>query len=1579
MYHWTIASLKAGSEGELYTQVESLASSGSASTLASSVIEVGSAQDKLGLGPDEEEDMSPLPTPPTLSITEEIMQFINESRAREGMPELSSDVSEPRSEPLDTQCTEPQDIREYQKTHVVNEENQLDIVSCSPQDKQPLIDIQINKEDDIEHFPHNLLPDSTSPKDFGEDISLLSSSHMPRHNYENVSESPESEVVMARLVPEQIMGQEVEDTAAKDTISDLENKMEEIVSGTPGELCDNSSSALKPADNLLLPKGDVEQKLTKSHRQIIEKIRSYYEAAEAVAEDGQVSRRNSFSNIPAGLVKDSVSRFNFFVHQVSVCDSESGRSDSNENEITSTSPTVPDQNAKIFNQPDYTGDDAVVAHNSQGQSKTESKSDDDQICDFKPCMELWKEKERKASGLQERLKASACKEGRFAEDKEVCAKDPLSTTDRRTPVLSEQVEPEQEHNESIEPKSPEQTDKTIKEAQSTAVPRDKTYYNGSLDGLPSQIKVGRWSRHGKAVTCSRTLYEGIADVSSLGFFETAPMDQCLVENSEKILSKVQMLAQMYMAKSSSMKVPLHQKRTRFTKGPCKANTLPKSEILLHQAEVKTQNQLSDIHMESVTHSAPESFGHVTVKEQFTTTCHQENYCNITGQKEQVTRIGASATEINSFETSTSSSELSSEIMEEHLATDLGTQRSLESSTDQEILSKENQVMSPLQSSGSQVQHFLEQDANHTLCSIRENHSTVNKNLTFEREDEHQSQLLVVGQPVMDCYSNSINESEEVVSLKEQAHGVEEKNGLINKPYESLQSTEDTVGDTQLRASVNSGSTDDPISCTENSTPKVDVSPVNITDTSLPIELALYLENGVSETTSNRNPQMSPDVLNFDVSHHPCSSQLQYQCSSEASCTNVPLLLGSRGMVNPEFLEGKEVLNNDVLVLGNPQTLPPCRPAIDNLPKFNSQGLANQPSTMGRSFSPWNTSNMSSQRPSQPQPWSRQQDQDTSSTSVVSSSKPLLCDNSSSIPSSFPDSKPPSAFSFSLRMRSPSPNTSYSNSSTNSSALAKSLAASCISQTISQSMARRNARMQAASPPVSSSSLHASTLRLRSPSPKPVILNSYVQSDPSSLPTKVTGSQKHSPSSSCSNSLRSSPANVQSPPPYCSQNLVSPASPVHLYSLPSVTHTRADHLEQSPHTPLNSNNNNNNGLCSNAWTINHQKPSSTPQMYRAPHSHDPNRGTSHNRIARPFLSSEPNSRVQSPSHSPSLITRICSPPLVQSSAGPLITKPPNPRTPRQGGASPFTPLSLELSQTTSSCFLSPCASPRVTSPPPIGIPTNIWCIVSPQPRNPLVTPSSPTRAEASSISRDSRITSPVSGSSPCSLFFSQNQRRPRGSSLPFENLTDSRSSPFRNEHRSFAENGQWAVDAESHPTSPQMRSCNGSPMCVSPGPKSPIRGAAEKTTDAGKHLTNFNWPEVHELPSIYNKEDSSQCNLLPSSSCPETGQEDSELGKATCRSSLVCAYVAQATPDTHIQHSYDGKQVDNVPIQGTKTPLKTSYATTVNLQIAGSGRIASFSNAQVSLTQTLAPVTESQGMRRVSINGCTLSLQNCKRL
>lgn len=367
--------------------------------------------------------------------------------------------------------------------------------------------------------------------------------------------------------------------------------------------------------------------------------------------------------------------------------------------------------------------------------------------------------------------------------------------------------------------------------------------------------------------------------------------------------------------------------------------------------------LTDIHIESVTHLAPESFGHVIVKEQFVKTYHQENYCDIAGKKEQVTRIGADATEIISLESSNISTELSSKIIDEHLTKNMRKQSSPESSTDQEISSKENQDTSSLQSFGL-IGNF-EQDANHTLCLIRKGQLLVDKNLMLDKENDHQNQLLAVGKPVMDCYSNSQNESENVASVKEEAHSAEEKNGSINKSYEGLPCTEDTAGDTQLRASVKSGSTADPISCTKNSTSKKDVYPDNVVDTSLSVELPVYLENGVSETTCNKNPPLSPDVLNFDISPQSCFSQLH--CSSETSCTKVPPLLGSRGMVHSVSLESEEELNIDSLESSHSQTSPPCRTSTESLPTFNSQRPTNLLNARERSFSPWNTSNMSSQR------------------------------------------------------------------------------------------------------------------------------------------------------------------------------------------------------------------------------------------------------------------------------------------------------------------------------------------------------------------------------------------------------------------------------------------------------------------------------------------------------------------------------------------------------------------------------------------------------------------------------------------
>lgn len=611
-------------------------------------------------------------------------------------------------------------------------------------------------------------------------------------------------------------------------------------------------------------------------------------------------------------------------------------------------------------------------------------------------------------------------------------------------------------------------------------------------------------------------------------------------------------------------------------------------------------------------------------------------------------------------------------------------------------------------------------------------------------------------------------------------------------------------------------------------------------------------------------------------------------------------------------------------------------------------------------------------------------QDTS-TSCLSTHRQSFPQAPNDKPSNIPfvcehplDAKPPSAFSPNLRMRSPSPIRSAQNSrlSSTASALTKSLAASCISQTISQTMAKRGAHLQTASPPVSSSPLPTSSVRLRSPSPKPITLDSSAESGFRSTSSTGVGSQplRSCPSPFRSNNLRSSPATVQTPPPYRSQRSISPVPPVSLHSAPSANSLNSAAFEQPSYTSLNGNNNNNNSLSNNGWATNHKKAphSNTGGL---PHFHDPQRTTLHNRVARPFPSSEPSSRVQSPSICPSPVTRICSPPPALIHSSHLVTKPPNPRAPRQGGF--FTPLSLEISRSTSACSLSPCESPRITSPPPIGIPASVWGFANPQPRNPLLTnASSPTKVETNSTQRGTRIISPTPvGMSSCSATNSQSQRRLREASLPFVDLGDRPPSPTRHERRSWAESGRWPVGSELGLTSPHGGSYSGSPSSISPGPLSPVRLTTERTSHSGKHFTSIAWPDVHDMLTKYNTEPNTETDAL---SCTETEQDDIEVAESTCRSTLICPYVAPADPNLR-ESPIQCPTKESIPNQGSKTTLKTSYATTVNLQIAGSGRIASFSNAQVSLTQTMSPVADSQSRRRVSINSCNFSMQNCKRL
>ncbi|XP_039986322.1 mucin-5AC isoform X2 [Xiphias gladius] len=710
----------------------------------------------------------------------------------------------------------------------------------------------------------------------------------------------------------------------------------------------------------------------------------------------------------------------------------------------------------------------------------------------------------------------------------------------------------------------------------------------------------------------------------------------------------------------------------------------------------------------------------------------------------------------------------------------------------------------------------------------------------------------------------------------------------------------------------------------------------------------------------------------------------------------------------------------------------------------------------------------------------------------------------------------------------------------SSAFTRSLAASCISQSISQSMAKKNtARQQAPSinsvnqSSSSAPSLPSSHLRQCSPSPKlPPSQQSSSTTDSVWLVSTKDGSQHpRCPPSSLQSSCPSLSLTQSLPPsllhrypsPSRSQTHHHPTQSSSASSCPSFIHSKTDSLQ-------NANNNNNhvslaglttaisnvcntsscsiNGAVSNGdWSGSPQRTSPANSSTNASvmqQTNDPLWPGSHNRVARPFSASEPSSRVQSPSPSPtpSSFARLCSPPPQHNYSSPMANKPPHPRSTRTGCASSHNPLGLTLelprASTASSAFVpsSSCLSPRILSPPPIGVSVNVWTnnVASPQPRNPRFASSSPSSPFSSSLGSltlenasfptsspsavplHSSIASSLSGPCPpAAQITSQTLRRSFSS-----NLADRPPSPARSNssglRRSWAESsrrslgfsgsGRGSFDQQvSCPTSPRSgwSSYNSSPSCLSPqaGLQSPLshnRLTPGKGNLGGQHFTSVPWPDVRELSTKYNNgtdslDTSATSTIIASSPSPlsslsqsflsspapsdsQTEWGEPEVEEGNCRSQLICAYIARPFHEQNLSSSclalsssgmtspppapyqyqnYSSLVKPQPQVQiATKTPpapsplpsgssplpfahssptkpgnQKTSYATTVNLQIAGSGRITSLSTAQVSLTQTLQSGAgagvpgQGQMARRVSINGLSHLPsplpQNCNRL
>ncbi|MEQ2297407.1 hypothetical protein AMECASPLE_034447, partial [Ameca splendens] len=584
-----LAALKqAGSEGEL-CPADGLGSAGSSSTLASSVIEVETERAEprmdLQLGSnqqgEEEEELTTLRAPPTLSITEEILEFINQSRVREGLAtmdqiqDLPSVVDSPGNSTCFT-CPLPP-IASSPDQSLLFEHDQEGKEVKNPMNVQDPPSERERATEDVQE-----IPDVTGEME-----------EMAEDNVEETDKRGKASDDEAEHTLEITPSSDLQLSISVEEKTDICSELQEL--DTESTVSPQSPDVPhQHIQRFQLPKKG--SNLTKKDKKIIEKIRSYYEAAaeadddeaedEGEARGGVISRRrSSFSHIPTGLVKKSVSRFSVNGHQGEVVSTNSKHGDGETNEdsrsCSSSGPATrpadgeadePLSSSEVY--PENPAESTISDEMKDQLSSTKDIPESDpktfpevetEILDkswniYKGFLEENLEEPEEGKTIdamsieEETLCLSECPENK--EEERNCAVD---DTNEPRPTRS-QTEPSVHGPEQEQHQKPKQT-----ETQSTwsiTKTRDQANTKENLESFPSQSKVGRWSRHSRIVTANRALFEGMgSDVTGIELFEVNPVvDPVLIENSERILSKVQTLARMYSAKASTMKVPLHHKR-----------------------------------------------------------------------------------------------------------------------------------------------------------------------------------------------------------------------------------------------------------------------------------------------------------------------------------------------------------------------------------------------------------------------------------------------------------------------------------------------------------------------------------------------------------------------------------------------------------------------------------------------------------------------------------------------------------------------------------------------------------------------------------------------------------------------------------------------------------------------------------------------------------------------------------------------------------------------------------------------------------------------------------------------------------
>ncbi|XP_075692784.1 pleckstrin homology domain-containing family G member 2 [Rhinoderma darwinii] len=564
----------AGSEGELFPSTTSLQSSDSICTLESCILEA------TGEGCEENVEDSAFCLPEdalsgSLSITDEIMELLNQRGLRAEPINGESKTSEmEQAKPDDTkQDPENCELRQSRSTEDLVETERTRSISLG-ESPEVFFSGDLASSDSVDEL-RNL----EANQDVPEVPFSIGSSDEDLQNKENGESSEEKNKLLE-------MSRQADDEAIICRTDDAKHEKVQL-SVLPGEDEDETSKLkekvkeqevveLQDTEKIVSEKKEKNMKvkrdstLTPDDRLLIERIKNYYETADAGG--SYLSKEESISYIPTGVVKDSILRFNYILQQEvkkdrekSICKANGCASESKQANCHRKPPPQAAEIAKI-----------KVEMNKDGL---------EQESEYKSCAEIrkaWKEKEKPSNAEIGRV----LKRGK-SRRKDV--EEPGSEL-----VIVE--ESDLEIGGQLPKEGNSLKKELVKEQQKHSVEEITKKQDSQIKTQPECLAGDK----NKATFCA----------SGIGLYEDD--DMCLIENSEKIINKVQLLAKMYGEKIGRMKT---QKKNG-------GNKTPEAQ---KKASVKTLPQVMEESTGNRQMTEPQLYGHLMVHETLLhINCVQEN-------------------------------------------------------------------------------------------------------------------------------------------------------------------------------------------------------------------------------------------------------------------------------------------------------------------------------------------------------------------------------------------------------------------------------------------------------------------------------------------------------------------------------------------------------------------------------------------------------------------------------------------------------------------------------------------------------------------------------------------------------------------------------------------------------------------------------------------------------------------------------------------------------------------------------------------------------------------------------------------